>query len=279
MDTICLVNARGISIVPEHAFRMKRDTLSANAVVVLTLLLVLVRGAVLAQLPSLNLSAAAAAPGTDFATMSRLYGGHTGFTAKYEVRMYDQRQKETINAEMKLAYLENKTRLEIDTAQMKNQDLPAGIAGQLKQVGMDQVVTLIRPDRKTIHVLYPKLEACLTQPLPKDPGSPKMDKQVLGKETLDGHPCVKHKVTFTSETGGKEELTVWNATDLKDFPVQVLIKQNDDTIITRHRQIELTRPQARLFDLPPGFKEYHDTQSFVQGIMAKILAGGVPETQ
>ena len=256
---------------------MKHVNLTGKSTVVL-LLLTSVAG--LAQLPSLNFSGAASAPGTDFATLSRLLDNHTAFTARYEVRMYDKTQKETLSAAMNFAYLENKTRLEIDTTQMKNKDLPAGIADQLKQLGMDQVVTLIRPDRKTMYVLYPKLEACLTQPLPKDTaGNPKMEKQAIGKETLEGHSCVKNKVTFASEKGEKEELTVWNATDLKDFPVQVLIKQNDDTIITCYKQIQLTRPEARLFDLPAGFKEYSDTQSFMQGIMAKILAGGVPESK
>jgi hypothetical protein len=233
-----------------------------------------------AQLPSVNFPSAASAPGTDFATMSRLLGSHSGFTARYEVRMYDKSQKETISAAMNCAYLENKMRLEINLAQMKNKDLPAGFADQLKQMGMDQIVTLIRPDKQSIYVVYPKLEACLTQPLPKETeGNRAVEKQALGKETLDGEPCVKNRVTFTSNKGGKEELTVWNATNLKDFPVQVLTKQDDDTIITRYRQIQLAKPEARLFDLPAGFKEYEDTQSFVQGIMPKVLSGGLPDSQ
>src|SRR5688572_3272184 len=245
---------------------------------VIALLLSCVPGA-MAQLPSFNLGGGGSGGGADFATMARLFGNHTGFTAKSEIRMYDKSQKETISAAMTFAYLDNKTRIEIDVTQMKNKDLPAGIADQLKQMGMDQIVTLIRPDRKAMYVLYPKLEACLTQPLPKDTGDAKMDKQVVGKETLDGHPCVKHKITFTSEKGGKEEFTVWNATDLKDFPVQILAKQNEDTVITRYKQVQLTKPDAKLFDLPAGFKEYNDTQSFMQGIMAKVLGGGLPESK
>jgi hypothetical protein len=254
---------------------MKKVTLIGTATVVSFLF---TGTAGLAQLPSLNLGGGGSAVGADFATMSKLFGSHDGFTAKSEVRMYDKSQKETISAAMNFAYLENKTRIEIDATQMKNKDLPAGIADQLKQMGLDQAVTLIRPDRKAIYVLYPRLEACLTVPLPKETAGPaKLDKEAIGKETLDGHPCVKNKVTLTSEQGAKEELTVWNATDLKDFPVQVLAKQNDDTVITRYKQIQLTKPDAKLFDLPAGFKEYSDTQSFMQGIMAKILAGEVPQ--
>jgi len=256
---------------------MKHVNLTGKATVLLFLLTSI---AGLAQLPSFNLGGSGSPVGADIATMSRLFGSNTGFTAKSEIRMYDKSQKETISATMNFAYLENKTRIEIDATQMKNKDLPAGIADQLKQMGMDQIVTLIRPDRKAMYVIYPKLEACLTVPLPKEnDGQAKVDKQAIGKETLDGHACVKNKVTVTSGKGEKEELTVWNATDLKDFPVQVLTKQNEDTVITRYKQIQLTKPDAKLFDLPAGFKEYSDTQAFMQGIMAKILAGGLPETK
>lgn len=233
-----------------------------------------------AQMPSLNFGGASGAPGTDFAKLFKLFADHPGFTAKSEVRMYDKNQKETISVTMNFAYLENKIRMEIDLAQMKNKDLPAGIADQLKLLGMDQVVTLIRPDKKSVYVIYPKLEACLAQPLPNETtDDSKMEKQAIGKETLDGHPCVKHKVTFTSAKGAKEELTVWYATPLKELPVQVLTKQGDETAITRYKQVQLTKPDARQFDLPAGFKQYSDMQSFMQGITAKIISGEVPEAK
>lgn len=253
---------------------MKQVNLARTGAVVFFLLAV---NTGLGQLPNLNLKGTSGAPGTDFATMLRLLGGQNGFTARCEVRVYDKSQKETISVEMNFAYLENKIRMEIDVAQMKNKDLPAGIAGQLKQLGMDQVVTLIRPDKKSIHVIYPKLEACLAQPLQLD--TAKFDKQAIGKETLDGRSCVKNKVTLNFEKGGKEELTVWYATDLKEFPVQVLTQQGEETVITRYKQIQLTKPDAKQFDLPAGFKEYSDMQSFIQGITAKIIAGDASETK
>lgn len=238
---------------------------------VAAVLLVFPAMAGLAQLPSLNFGGGAGAPGTDFATMLRLLGSQTGFTARYEVRMLDKDQKETLSAAMNFAYLENKIRLEIDVAQMKNKDLPANLVDQLKQVGMDQFVTLIRPDKKSILVVCPRLEASLTQPLQLE--TAKIEKQPIGKEALDDQPCVKNKVTFTPVKGAKEELTVWCATNLKDFPVQFLTKQNGETVIARFKQIQLVRPEARLFDLPAGFKEYNDTASFMAGVTAKILAG------
>jgi len=236
----------------------------------------------LTQLPSLDLGAGLGGAGSDLATMTKLFGSHTAFTAKSDVRVYDKNQKETISTPMDFSYLDKKIRIKIDMTQMKNKEIPAGVAEQLKQFGMDQVVSIVRPDRQKLYVLYPKLQSCVVLPMPKTEAETtaeaKLSKQAIGKESLDGHPCVKHKVTLTSAKGEKQELTVWNATDLKDFPVQILTAQNDDTVITRYRQIRFTKPSVTLFDPPANYTEYSDMQTFVQGVMTKIL-GGVHEAK
>ncbi|MBE0541454.1 MAG: hypothetical protein IH623_08720 [Verrucomicrobia bacterium] len=237
----------------------------------------------LAQLPSLNLGGGGAASGADLATLARLFGSHTGFTAKSDIRVYDKDHKETVSTLMNFAYLDNKARCEIDMTHMKHKDLPAGIADQLQQFGMDQVVSIVRPDKKSLHVIYPKLQSYVTLPLAPDNleavAKAKTTKERLGTETLDGQPCVKHKVTLTTVNGEKQELTVWNASNLKDFPVQILTKQDEGTVITRYRQVQLARPEAKLFDPPATFKEYPDMQSFMQGVLAKIMGDALSETK
>ena len=49
----------------------------------------------------------------------------------------------------------------------------------------------------------------------------KLEMTELGKETVDGHPCVKSKATVTDKDGKKYESLVWNATDMKNFPVKI----------------------------------------------------------
>lgn len=258
---------------------MRTITPPRLAAMTVAILLAAVRTA-LPQMPTLDFSAGPAGGGADLAFMARLFASHPAFSAKSDVRVYDKNQNETISTPMDFFYLDKKMRVEIDMSKMKNKDLPAGVLEQLKQFGMDQVVSIIRPDRKTMHVLYPKLKACVTLPLPKadaeDAAPAALAKEPVGKEALDGRACVKNKVTFTSAKGEKQERTVWYAKDLKDFPVQILGVQNDDTVITRYRQIQFTKPEARLFDPPADFKEYTDMQSFMQGVMSQILGGGAP---
>lgn len=235
----------------------------------------------LAQLPSLNLGSSGAAAGADFAILARLFGDHTGFTAKSDIRVYGKDQKETINTVMTFIYLDNKIRCEVDMTQMKHKDLPPGIAGQLKQLGMDQVVSIVRPDKQSLHVVYPKLQAYVTLPMPPDEletaAKAKLTKERLGTETLEGQPCIKHKVTFLPPKGEKQELTVWQATNLKDFPVQTLTKRDEETVITRYRQVQFVKPDLKLFDPPADFKAYTDMQSFMQGVLAKIVGEAISE--
>ena len=49
------------------------------------------------------------------------------------------------------------------------------------------------------------------------PSDFKVETTELGKDTVDGHPCVKNKVIVTGKDGTPHESTVWNAMDLKNF--------------------------------------------------------------
>ena len=107
-----------------------------------------------------------------------------------------------------------------------------------------------------MHFIYPALEAYLTQPMDKkeleSAEKSTVKTEALGKETFDGHPCVKNKLTITGGDGAVQELTVWNATDLQNFPIQTLIKQDGETVITRYTDVKFTKLDAKQFEPPAG---------------------------
>jgi hypothetical protein len=216
------------------------------------------------------------------AALSKLFGDVKAFSASSEVQVFDKDQKEKLSTPMDFALLDGKMRVEIDMGQMKNKDVPAAAAASLKQFGMDRVVSIIRPDKKASYIIFPGMQSYVNMPLPKEDvetyeKNPKLEKTVLGKETLDGHPCVKNKVVMTDDQGRKHEATVWNASDLKDFPVQIQTKEKNDTVILRFRQIRLAKPDAKQFESPAGYKEFNDVQSLMQGVMMKMMnSGGAP---
>ena len=252
------------------AFAMKKLSRPGKAA---GLLLLLTGSACLGQLPG---SGGANNLGTDFATLSKLFGEHTAFTAKSDVRVYDKSQKETTSVAMNFACLDKKCRVEIDISQMKSKDLPAGAVAAIKQMGMDRLITIVRPEKKARYLVFPGLQSYVNTPLTTEETNafaknPKIGKTAVGKETLDGHACVKNKVTVTADQGAKTEFTVWNATDLKDFPVQILTKEKDDTVIIRYKDIQLTKPDAKEFDVPADFKEYHDYLALTQAATMKMM--------
>lgn len=246
----------------------------------LALALSLTCGAGLAQVLNLGGGGGGGAPGSDFAVLSKLFSKVGDFTAKSEVRVLDAKQKETIRVEMDFAMLDKNIRMEIDAAKIKNQALPVGTIDSLQQMGLDKFVTLIRPDRKTIQVIYPKAGCYLTLPMKPDEleaaKKTSVKTETLGKDTLEGHPCVKNKVTVTPAKGVPQTFTVWNATDLKDFPIQTQTRQDADTVITRYTNVRLVRPDAKQFEPPAGLEEFKGLEAFQAGMMKKSLGGDAP---
>src|SRR5688572_17545451 len=149
---------------------------------------------VCAQLPGLPALPTAAAG--DFATFAQLFGKNA-FTARSEVQQLDKGTNVTISSVMNFAMADGMLCLEVDTAATKNKDMPPDASAMLKQMGMDVVRVVIRPDRKAVYFIFEKAGMYITQPMEKSDVE-KADKsktttEKLGEETVDGHPCVKNK--------------------------------------------------------------------------------------
>lgn len=218
---------------------------------------------------------AGASPGLN-ASLVRLFGGFPAFTAQLELRMVDTKGVETMNAPMKFSLLDGKMRGDLDVTKLKAKDLPALASSAAASVGMDTVITLVRPDKKETYLLYPKFNACVFVPLDeseiaslKKPA--KVVKTPLGKETLDGHPCTKQKVVVTEPDGRQDAAIVWYAIDLQNFPVQIETKDDTDTIIMRFRGVKVERRAAKDFDLPEGTKRYEDASDLTKAVMKQYI--------
>jgi len=230
-----------------------------------------------------SLSAFAQIPGGDSpagigVAMTKLFGDTKAFTAKADVQVLDKAQKATMSMPMDFALLDDKIRVEIDMTQMKKKDMPAGATEQIKKMGMAQVISIIRPDRKLIYVIYPDQKCLLTMPLSAEEAEaavkmPKIEKTAVGKETIDGHACVKNKVVITDDKGQKVEATTWNATDLKDFPVQIQSTEKENTSVVRYKQVQFVKPDVHQFEPPVGYTHYSDQAELMQGLVKKMMSG------
>jgi len=208
--------------------------------------------------------------------LTRLFGDINAFTAKADVQVVDGSQKEVAGMPMDFAMLDKKVRVEIDLTQAKSSSMPPGAAEQLNSMGMAQVVSIVRPDKQLVYVMYPKQKMMMSMPLPKTDAdaaekNSKIQKTPLGKENLDGHPCVKNKVVITDEKGENIEATTWNASDLKDFPVQIQTKEKENTSTIHFKNVQFTKPDAKLFELPTGYTEYKSPQELMTAMMKKMM--------
>jgi hypothetical protein len=232
-------------------------------------------------------NARAQMPGADSASginaaLPKLFGKVSAFTAQVEVQVLDKSQAEIMNTPMEFSMLDKKIRVAVDMAQMRNKNMPPGTATTLRQMGMAQVTSVIRPDKKLIYIIYPDEKCFLTMPLPAENSGaedkePKIRKTALGKETIDDHPCEKNKVVLTDEKGQSLEATTWNATDLKDFPIQIQSTEKEHTSVMHFRQIKLEKPDAALFEPPADYQQYKDQQELLMAIMKKGASTEAPK--
>jgi hypothetical protein len=230
---------------------MKILTLKARIPVALFLVL-LSGSAAVAQAPSTG------TPTAINTAFVKLFGAVGPFTAKVDTQVLDPYQKEVVRLLMDFASFEGKVRIEINLAQMQSKDLPPSKVAELKESGMDRIISLFRPDKKVTYVIYPGIQSYQTLPLAKEDTDAfekglKLEKTALGKEALDGHDCMKYKVVVKDTNGPVLQAVTWNAADLKDFPLQIEMKEKINTVRMHFTQLRLTKPDPQQFNVPAAY--------------------------
>lgn len=208
------------------------------------------------------------------AAMLKLFGDNKAFTAKAEARVLDKEQKETSTLPMTMWMLDDKLRSEMDLTQAKSSMMPAEAAAVMKQAGMDKMITIVRSDKKATLLCYPGAQAYAEIPFSEsESAESKVESTEVGKETIDGHPCVKVKLSSTDSKGRPQEAFVWQATDLKKFPIQIQMAQKSSTVIVKFETPKLEKPAAALFEAPEGHAKYPNAQALMQAVMMKMFSG------
>ena len=217
------------------------------------------------------------------ATTAKLFGDNNSFSANLEMQTTSDQGPMTMPG--KIFFDQGKSRFEMDLSQIKGGMMSPQAAMQMKSIGMDKTIVISRPDNKVAYQIYPGMqgyvETKLTEQDSAAPGNDlKMDLTEVGKETVDGHPCVKNKAVVTEKDGAKHESLVWNATDLKKFPIKIEQSEGATKVTMLFRDVSLSKPAADLFDPPSGSTKYDSMQSMMQQVMMKRMGGlGAPPPQ
>jgi hypothetical protein len=205
------------------------------------------------------------APSFDGA-IGKLFGDNSGFTATMEFH-FTRPSGEEMTMTGRMAHLEGKARFEMDLSAMQGGHMPPQAAEQMKQMGMSKMVSLTRRDKSLTYLLYPDMKAYVVMAL-QGTNTPmseyKAETSKLGEETIGGHDCIKNKVVVTGPDGFAHESTVWNATDLKQFPVKIQTTSKEgQSMVMLFKEVKLEKPDDTQFDPPADFKKYDDVMSLM----------------
>ena len=216
-------------------------------------------------------------PSFDGAT-GKLLGEHSTFTANLEFQTTES-SGGTVTMPGKIAFDAGKSRFEMNMSEMKGSKMPPNAAANMKAMGMDTMYSISRPDKKLTYTVYPGLRSYV-EATPKTPPTEagKDDYKVvvteLGKETVDGHPCIKNKVVVTDKEGKAQESTIWNATDLKKFPVKIMTIAQGNSTTMLFKNVSLDKPDASSFEAPDDYTKYQSMQTMMQTEMIKKMGVG-----
>ena len=207
-------------------------------------------------------------------TLVRILGATNAFSAKADVRVLDRASsKESMSLTMNFAQLYSRVRAEIDMAKIKSKEIGSNDVVSLRQLGLDQLITVVRLDRMTAIYAYPTLRGYVETPLPEEEATT-LYLTVVGSETVDNHPCLKCKIFSldNKEKGESEKLEayVWKARDLRNLPIKAQIYQRDAVVVMQFKDIKPSRPQFGLFDAPVGYTRYETMEALT---LSRMLGG------
>ena len=210
--------------------------------------------------------------------MDQLFGTHQAFSAALEFQTTDA-SSNTIIMPGKLSLAGGKSRFEMNLSEMQNTNMPAEATAMMKSMGMDTLISISRPDKKLAYLIYPGLSSYAEMP-PSDKSAStdaadyKVETKELGRETVEGHSCIKNQVMVTDKDGTTHESTVWNAADLQNFPVKIVTTEQGQLSTMLFKKISFAPPAADIFEVPTGFTKYASVQTMMQTEMMKKMGGG-----
>jgi hypothetical protein len=209
--------------------------------------------------------------------MAKLFGDNTAFTGTLESQVKPA-SGNIITMPGKISFDTGKTRVEMNLSEATGLPLAPGAVAQMKTMGLDRMVIISRPDKGLTYLVYPGLSSYLETPMSAANGTNdnfKVETTQIGKETVGSHPCVENQVTITGGKGMTNVSTVWNATDLKNFPVKIVHADKGNEVTMTFSSVSFGKPEPALFAPPASYTRYDDMQTMMQTEMMKKMGGGM----
>ncbi len=208
---------------------------------------------------------------------SKIFGKNRSFSARAVSTIKDANGKEVQSMETDFAALDGNVRFDRDATKSSAGKGQPEAAAQMTAMGLHHTVRIVRADKQIMYMVYPKRQAYWEMALPasdaSDDSKTRIEKKEAGRETVDGHPCVKQRVTYTDAAGNITQWTLWEAADMDGFPVQTEVAAGDSVITTLYKSISLARPAASLFEPPADFKRFGSMRELMMSMRQQRESG------
>ncbi len=176
--------------------------------------------------PRSALEAALSRPFVMDVATARLLADARAFTARAEMDMVmgPPNARTTNTVPLVVAFLEGRMRMDMDVNEVRSSTIPAPMFTALIELDLNKVVSVVRPDRRVLHVMYPDLRGYIDFPLTPEEvaGTMKVERTQAGRGTALGESCAMQRVVVTCESTNRHEATVWLSDAQRGFPVHLL---------------------------------------------------------
>jgi hypothetical protein len=152
-----------------------------------------------------------------------------------------------------------------------------GSKSRVENPGMNGIITIALGDAKKtimmnkINKTYYEQSAQDREQMPTVYDSDVVfEKKKIGNEKIDDHPCVKYDAVYyrKSKPDEKHKAVIWEAQDLKGFPVQTEIivpphpnyPNSGGKMVMKYKNIKLGAATADLFEVPSDYKKVNSAQ-------------------
>jgi hypothetical protein len=179
-----------------------------------------------------------------------------------------------------------------------------GTKSRVENAGMPGVITISLGDAKKTVMMNTASKVYSEQIHQERDQMPDMydsdvvfEKKKVGNETIDGHPCIKYDAVYyrKSKPNEKHKTTIWEAQDLKDFPIQMEITVpanpkhpgSGGKMVMKYKDVKLGAATASMFEVPAGYKKVNSPQEVMgfggmgnmEEMMKKMPKGQRPPRQ
>ena len=201
-------------------------------------------------------------PGFHHALLDVL-AGSPSFYGQAKIQMSNSPGKEPTSVSCNIAVLSGNMRLEADSFEAGS-NLPPAEVTQLKHM---HSISILRPDKNRMYMVFPEFKSFVEIAYCKSTGTdaappPTINKTPLGKESVGDQPCDKSQWNVTETDGEHYDLTIWEATNWSNVPIQ--IKIGAPPALVEFQNLHMEAPAGSLFEPPAGYTKYEGIQEIIQ---------------